>query len=300
MTPTAGTWRSEAVAAWAARGRHHRVGGHRVFCVDLPAASEAVAEPLLVVHGFPTSSFDFHLVADDLAVDRRVVLVDLLGFGMSDKPDRPYGIELQADVVAAVTAELGLQEVALVTHDMGDTVGGELLAREAEGTWPVRVVRRVLTNGSIYIEMAHLTAGQQLLLGLPDERLPADAPIDQAGMTASLAATCGPAGRVDRGELAAQWELIAALDGHRLLPRLIRYIEDRRRREDRYTGAIESHPSPLAVLWGAEDPIAVAAMVDRLRAARPDAAVRMLAGIGHFPMLEAPGDFLAGVRAGLS
>ena len=50
-------------------------------------------------------------------------------------------------------------------------VGGELLARRAEGSWAVDVTRRVLTNGSIYIEQAHLTDGQQLLLSLPDEKL---------------------------------------------------------------------------------------------------------------------------------
>ena len=59
---------------------------------------------------------------------------------------------------------------------MGDTVGGELLARRAEGAWPVEVVHRVVTNGSIYIEQAHLTNGQQLLLELPDELLPGASP----------------------------------------------------------------------------------------------------------------------------
>ncbi len=59
------------------------------------------AEPLLVVHGFPTSSHDFHLVVDRLAADRRVLLVDLVGFGLSAKPDLAYWVDLHADVVAA-------------------------------------------------------------------------------------------------------------------------------------------------------------------------------------------------------
>ena len=87
---------------------------------------------------------------------------------------------LQADVAAAFVAALGVERLALLTHDMGDTVGGELLARRAEGAWPVEVTQRVVTNGSIYIEQAHLTNGQQLLLGLPDEVLPPGIPIDAA------------------------------------------------------------------------------------------------------------------------
>ena len=98
----------------------------------------------------------------------RVVAVDFLGFGLSDKPDLRYRMRMQADVVEGVAPELGLTSVALLTHDMGDTVGGELLARSLEGTLPFAVTRRVLTNGSIYIDMAHLTTGQQLLLSLDD------------------------------------------------------------------------------------------------------------------------------------
>ena len=66
-----------------------------------------------------------------------------------------YSMRLQADVVEAVARELGLTSVAMLTHDMGDTVGGELLARSLEGTLAFAVTRRVLTNGSIYIDMAH-------------------------------------------------------------------------------------------------------------------------------------------------
>jgi pimeloyl-ACP methyl ester carboxylesterase len=89
----------------------------------------------------------------------------------------------------------------------------------------------------------------------------------------------------------AAWELISHHGGHRLLPRTIRYIEERRRNQSRYTGAIESHPSPLGIVWGADDPIAVVEMVTRLREARPDASVEILDGVGHFPMVESPTRF---------
>ena len=135
--------RSAAVTAWAARGAYRQLAGHRIFTVDVPAAGPEDREPLLVVHGFPTSSFDFRLVVDRLAVGRRVHLVDLLGYGLSAKPDIAYGIDVLADVVTAYAAAIGLTETALLTHDLGDTVGGELLARQMEGRWPVDITRRV-------------------------------------------------------------------------------------------------------------------------------------------------------------
>ena len=126
------------------------------------------------------------------ATGRRVILFDGLGYGLSDKPDMHYTLALQADVAVALVAELGLTQLALLTHDVGDTVGGELLARRADGAWAVEVTRRVITNGSIYIEQAHLTSGQQLLLSLPDEKLPPDAPLTAASIARSLRETYSP------------------------------------------------------------------------------------------------------------
>ena len=96
-------------------------------------------EPLLILHGFPSSSFDYAAVLDGLRAGRRVLLFDMVGYGLSAKPDRAYSMALQADVASAFVAALGVERLALLTHDMGDTVGGELLARRGEGSWKVEV-----------------------------------------------------------------------------------------------------------------------------------------------------------------
>ena len=284
------------LADWTTAGRHRSVLGHRVFVVDVPAGAAEAGDPLVIVHGFPTSAFDFAHLLPALSTRRRVVALDLLGFGLSDKPDRPYTMALQADVVAAVVDDLGIDRFALLTHDMGDTVGGELLARALEGTWPVTVTRRVVTNGSIYIEMANLTPGQLMLLDLPDEKAPAGAGVEL--LAASLVATLAPT--YAHLDLTAHAELVCHAGGDALLPRTIRYIEERRANERRFTGAIEAHPAPLHVVWGPEDPIAVAAMAERLVTARPDATLTWIDGAGHYPQLEDPEAWLAAVEAALA
>ncbi|HVJ95929.1 MAG TPA: alpha/beta fold hydrolase, partial [Acidimicrobiia bacterium] len=147
---------------WAARGRtidwaDSDGNTNEIFVLDQPATADAGNDPLLVLHGFPTSSYDWAHVLPRLAAERRVILLDFLGFGLSSKPDLRYSMRLQADVAEAVAADLGLTSVAMITHDMGNTVGGELLRRSLEGTLKFEITRRVLTNGSIYIEMAQLT-----------------------------------------------------------------------------------------------------------------------------------------------
>jgi pimeloyl-ACP methyl ester carboxylesterase len=283
MNPLAESWRS--------RGRMRTLCGYEIFTVDIASTGAERHPPLLILHGFPTSSFDFHQVVDRLATDRRVVLFDMLGYGLSAKPDHRYLLNQQADIAMALVAELGLDRIGLLTHDMGDTVGGELLARQLEGTWDIEVGDRILTNGSIYLGLAHLSDGQLFLLGLPDERLSESSPMDGAMVAAGVTATFGLESAVEGEEIDATVAMITHLDGHLLLPRTIRYLEERRHSEDRYTGAIESHPSPLSVVWGREDPIAVVAMTDKLLAARPDASLQVLAGLGHYLMIESPDRF---------
>lgn len=286
---------AQVVGEWAERGRHLETADGPVWFTDtgVPDGASPDDPAVVVLHGFPSSSFDWRHVLDDLSARHRVVLFDCFGFGLSHKPDRHYSIELQADAAEAVMAHLGLGRIHLVSHDMGDTVGGELLARDLDGVLGVEVVRRVLTNGSIYIDMAQLTLGQQLLLSLPDERFdPGD---DGTNFRAGLSITFSEHHPPSADELDAHWALMSREGGNTLLARSIRYIEDRREREDRYTGAIETHPAPLGVVWGRLDPVSVAPMAERLVDARPDARLRWLDDVGHWPMIEAPDRFAAAI-----
>ena len=284
---------------WFARGSMRSLLGHDVFVVDVPAVREE-AEPVLVLHGFPTSSFDWRLALDVLSARRRVVLLDYPGYGFSAKPNMKYSLFAGADIVEACAREVGLTDVALVTHDVGDSIGGELLAREIDGALGFHVTRRVITNGSIYMDLVQLSDGQKFLLGLPDEALPEGSGLNADGTAAGLQATFAPGSAVDPSELAAMAELVVRGGGGRLLPRIIRYIEERRVHERRWTSAIESHPAPVHIIWGDLDPIAVWPMAQRLGERRADATTTRLHGVGHYPMVEAPERFNAALAKGLA
>lgn len=290
-----------SVSSWEQQGLHREVLGRRLFVVDTGATDgEPAGDPVVVLHGFPTCSLDWRDAIERLSRRRRVVAVDLLGFGLSEKPDQRYSLFEQSDLVEAVVGELGIERAVLVSHDMGDSVAGELLARSLDGRLGFAVSSRVLSNGSIYLGMAQLTDGQKMLLGLPDEMVAADAAPTVELLAGALRATCAPTSPVSEAELAALAELIVRAGGNRLLPRTIRYVEERRVHEDRWTGAIERHPAPLTIVWGDLDPIAVWPMAERLYAARPDATLVRLSGVGHYPMLEAPDAFGAALEHALA
>jgi len=284
----------DPVAEWEAAGARMRARGHEVFVRDTAGDGPVV----LMLHGFPTCSFDYRHVLPAVAARARVVLLDFLGYGLSDKPmDHRYSLFDEADIVCDIAVALGLKDVVLVTHDVGDSVGGELCARAIDGDLPFTIARRVITNGSIYMDLVQLSPGQQLLLALPDEVLPEDQALTLELFGPSLSATF--AVPPSEEELSAQWQLLARAGGNRLLPKLIRYVEERRVHESRWTGGIENHPSPLSIVWGDADPIAVPAMGRRLASRRSDATFRMLEGIGHYTMIEAPDAFADAISSAL-
>ncbi|GIH93549.1 alpha/beta fold hydrolase [Planobispora siamensis] len=270
-----------AVDDWRARGRMMIHAGQEIF-----VSETGEGPPVLLLHGFPGSSFDWRAVAAGLTGHRRVVTFDFLGFGLSDKPaDSSYSLFEQADLAVAVATACGIERCALVAHDMGDTVAAELLVRQAAGELPFVVEQVVLTNGSIFIDQAHLTDGQLFLLSLPDEPLTDGLP---AGLLAGGLAETFPSGKAPNGELTAMVALIRHEGGDRLMPRLIRYVEERRTHQERWTAGLTGFPGPLTAIWGGLDPIAVVDMVHRLLELRPQTEVEVWPDVGHWPLIESP------------
>ena len=86
-----------------------------------------------MVHGFPTSSWDWQKVWDALSHSYQLIAPDLIGFGYSDKPSGyPYSMFDQADLIEQLLTHLGILNYDILAHDVGDTVAQELLARQWE------------------------------------------------------------------------------------------------------------------------------------------------------------------------
>lgn len=254
-----------------------------VFNAELGEASKGT--PVLALHGFPTSSWDFVECAAALADGRRVVLFDFLGFGLSAKPvDHGYSLFEQADVAIAVARARGLDRVHLWAHDMGTSVATELLARRERGLLPFAVDSVVLMNGSVHVGMASPTIGQRLLmspLGGAFARV-SRRPIFAAQIARVFARP--PEARVVDG----MWRLLSRDEGVRRLPQLIRYMTERVRFERRWVGALARVDIPTLVAWGEQDPVAVLAIAERLARETPRAQLVTWPELGHYPQIEDP------------
>lgn len=80
-------------------------------------------DPVLFIHGNPTSSYLWRNILPHVAPQARAIAVDLVGFGKSGKPDIDYTFEDQYRHMNAFIEALGLTNLTLVVHDWGSAVG---------------------------------------------------------------------------------------------------------------------------------------------------------------------------------
>jgi len=277
-----------SVAEWRDGGRWISTNAGRVFV----RAAEGEGPTILLLHGYPSSSYDFRNVVPHLA-GRAWVTLDFLGFGLSDKP-RPHRYSLleQADLVQTVVSETTTGSVVVLAHDMGTSVTTELLARDIHGRLPFGLQRAVLTNGSVILKRASLRASQKLLrsrLGPAFARL-----INRKGFMRGFGKLFTPEHPLSADEGAAQWALLSYNGGHRIAHLLISYLDERERYAQRWHGAVRDWSKPLGFLWALNDPVATTNVLDGLRELRPSAPVIELPGLGHYPQVEDPDTFTEG------
>lgn len=292
----------ERLEAWRAAGETFVFGGHRIFY-----RTEGSGDPLLLLHGFPTASWDWHRIWDELTARFRVVAADMLGYGFSDKPlDHDYSFAEQADLQQALLERLGIGgPVDVLAHDYGDTVAQELLARQLDRSEGIRLRSVCLLNGGLDIEASRLRLIQRLLAG-PLGPLVARF-LGYWRFRRSFGAVFGPRTRPTEAEMREFWELVNFNDGRRAIFRVIRYLHERRRHRDRWVGALRRTEVPLRLVIGPADPISGVTIAARFREVVPDPDVVVLEEhVGHYPQIEAPAavlaaflDFVSGSESGL-
>jgi pimeloyl-ACP methyl ester carboxylesterase len=284
---------ADSLESWRRSGTSFAHGGHDIY---VRRGGDPAAPVLLLIHGFPTASWDFAPLWDALAARWRVLTLDMLGFGLSAKPaGHAYSIAGQADLVQAFLRAEGVAEYHVLAHDYGDTVAQELLARDA----PAPALRSVcFLNGGLFPE-AHKPLLIQRLLSSPAGPLAARLST-RATFSASMRRIFGRNRPPTRPELDGWWALITRADGGRALAGLSRYRKERRLLRDRWVGALRATHVPLRLIVGTADPVAGMSVAARYRQLVPGADVVELDGVGHYPQVEAPervlgayGDFRA-------
>lgn len=275
---------------WRKDARIATIGGYRIAW--WASGDQDESKPwLLLIHGFPTSSWDWSALWKPLAAHFRPIAADMLGFGLSDKPKTiAYSILAQADLQEALLAQAGVAEAHILAHDYGDTVAQELLARQNEGALSFLIKSVCFLNGGLFPEQHRARRVQKL--GLTPLGPLISLLISRASLRTGFDEIFGAATRASDQEIDAHWALMNAKGGRFVFHKLLRYIPERIERRERWVGALKEAKVPLRLIDGGADPVSGAHLFDCYRGHVPGADAVLLPDIGHYPQTEAPTEVL--------
>ena len=270
--------------------RYLEISGNRYHYLD-----EGSGPVLLLVHGNPTWSFAWRTWITELARDHRVIAMDHIGCGFSDKPQKyDYCLKQHAENVLKLIDALDLQNITLVAHDWGGAIG-----MTAATNRPDRFVRFVLSNTAAF-------RSRQLPWRIAICRIPFLGALAVRGLNLF----CRLALRlavVDRQRLTAAVRrgYLAPYDSwdHRVA--ILRFVQDipLSPRHPSYQELVKTEERlaqfrdhPILLVWGERDWCFTTAFLDEFEARFPDAETLRLPDAGHYVFEDAPELILPRIR----
>ncbi len=232
-------------------------------------------DPVLLVHGFPGSSFMWTALMGALADSgRRAIAPDLIAFGDSP-PDRPVTWERQVEALEGFRRAVGLERVVLVVHDWGGLIGLRWACDN-----PGAATAIVVSGSGFFADGRwHGLAG---MLRTPEEGERLVAEIDRDRMAAMLNAV----GRFSDRAVDEAFKTFETEDGR--LAVLDLYRSGDFDKLEPYRGRLAALGVPVLALWGAEDVFAPPAAAHRLQRELPGTEVIVLEDAGHFVFGDEP------------
>lgn len=296
---------TENLTNWKTNVKYIEFGSfkHKVFVKSIGDANAKASNTLLLMHGFPESSYSYHKVIKGLSkIFDRIVLFDFIGFGLSDKPvnNFSYSILEHADTALKVWKQLNVKGGHLLAHDMGDSVATEIVTRNNQQLLndglPEGLQSVTFTNGSMVIKFADLRIVQKLLLyrfgywlnkGLVK-------PIFQHQIKSAHGNDS-----LSKQDIDTLWAANILNNGHQKSYLTIRYYVDRQKYEQpKWLPALSKTTLPIHLCWGDADAVARVEIAYHLKEKIcPNAELTIMKNVGHFCQLSDPEVWLESVGA---
>lgn len=288
------------LARWKAAGSYFDYLGFEIFYrIDGPPLGEAPV--LLAIHGYPFNSWDWSLIWPTLTERFTLIAPDMIGLGFSAKPAAyQYSVHDHADIHEALLQHLNVERCHVLAHDLGDSVGQELLARSEFGQQSYGSVQyQSITwlNGGLFNEAYTPRTMQKLMSGTPlgdlMSPLQGRSSLSRRMVERTLDELFGPNTKPSRELMGRFHQILEYNDGKRVLHKVGRFLGDRYTHRNRWVRAMRRTEVPMRLIDGPVDPNSGAHMARRYAEVIPRADVVMLNDdIGHWPQLEAPREVL--------
>jgi pimeloyl-ACP methyl ester carboxylesterase len=252
--------------------------------VRLFLKEEGSGPPLLLIHGFGTSTYTWRHLAPELAKTHRVIAVDLKGFGQSDKPmDARYSVVDQAELLAQLIEDRNLRNLTLVGHSFGGGVA-LLLALQADERMKGRISKLVLLNTIAYPQNMPVFFRMLNMPFFSHVGVRMVPPAVQTRVALQIAYLDDS--KIDQSEVDVYAAPLKTAAGKHAIIQSARQIvpADLDELAERY----QSIKLPTLILWCDHDRIVPLDVGLKLRRAMPNASLKVVQGCGHMPQEEQP------------
>tara|TARA_B110000263_G_scaffold48976_1_gene40774 strand:- start:3772 stop:4905 length:1134 start_codon:yes stop_codon:yes gene_type:complete len=252
---------------------------------------------LVLIHGFPNSSFDYYKMIPFLEDEYHIAVLDFPGSGFSDKPldDYNYMLAENAEIVDYFVREVvEFADFALYTHDRGVSIGLSFLGNYLDNPDPGYTVNyHFLSNSGMFLPLANLSAGQMRMLD-----------VDTAEQMIAFRAA-QPRRTEGTPESLAYSDIFAFNQGNISLIYVGRYLLERQANEVRWLENLPRSPVPVAYLWGLGDnvnPVRISNHVwgSYLNDREAQSSFWVLPAAAHYPQRENPEEVAKIVRMALT
>ena len=260
------------------RGEFLDLAGARLYYYA--AGTRGAGEPVVFLHGFPTSSHLWSDVIPLMPPGHRLVVVDLLGYGRSDRPlDRPVDVRAHAERVVELLDQLRIAHACIVGHGIGGGIAQSLAIRHADA--------RVSTLSRRQRRVRSLAHDRSAASRAPRSRSPA---FSRRSLLVWILRRDLSRGYSDAERAAHSMDLylrpFLSADGRDALVAHIRALTTDETRE--LGEQLERIAAPTAIVWGQGDRVIPLWVGKRLQQRIPAATLEVVPGARHFTPEEAP------------
>ncbi|KOY52709.1 alpha/beta hydrolase [Polaribacter dokdonensis] len=275
---------------WKKLGKYVTINDKRIFVIDTGDHPET----LVILHGYPTSSYDYFRVIPELAHYYRIVVHDHLGFGFSDKPDSlTYSLIDQADVALELWRKLGLKQVSILAHDYGTSIAKEILARKNHNLIPLKINKIYLCSSSMRLEHLHL---KNIGVLLRDRKL---------GKYISRLTNFGYR-KIRRRfkkdninyqisknyDIKDMWNQMDSSEGQKEIHFISNFINERYTFFHRWTNALKETTVPVKIFWQKTDSLAIKEIAIVLATEEENEKLTWVENVKHYSILETPNSWI--------
>lgn len=274
---------------WKNKHTTININGQKISYIDTLEGEKV----LFIIHGFATSSFDYHKVIDKLKDKYRVIIPDLIGFGLSSKPKNYYfSIIDQASILSELLVKLEIYEVSVMSHGYGSCILCEMMSLNLSNNLVLKIKNSILLNLSLTLELSDDKAELESNGNLISQGI-LKISISFEMFKKYIRESFYNKESITENELKTSWELLNLNRGVENLKFSDYFIAECGKFGDKWLKNIHKNESKVFVIWGKNDQFGNIQTPSKIQNFMnlDENDIHLMDECSYFPMLEKPTEF---------